>query len=392
LVGITGTNGKTTVATLLYQLYKNAGYKVGLISTIENKIDDTVIPATHTTPDAIALNRLLHEMVQRQCEYVFMEVSSHAVHQDRIAGIYFSGAVFTNISHDHLDYHKTFDEYIKAKKKFFDDLPKTAFALVNIDDRRGEVMLQNTAAKKYSYALKSFADFNFKILENNLSGLVLKYKQHDIYTQLTGSFNAYNLLAILGTAVLLGMEEQEALSRISELRHVEGRFDVVKSAQNITGIVDYAHTPDALKNVLDTINAIRGGNENLITIIGCGGNRDKTKRPDMALIAATLSTKVILTSDNPRDEEPENILKDMQAGIPPHLAKKVVCIIDRKEAIKTGVLMAQPHDIILLAGKGHEKYQEIKGKKLPFDDKEILREMLSPHPPKGADTEINKWK
>ena len=378
LVGVTGTNGKTTIATLLYQLYRKAGFNVGLISTIENKINEEIIPATHTTPNPIALNQLLDLMIQQKCDYVFMEVSSHAAHQDRIAGLNFAGAIFSNISHDHLDYHKTFDEYIKAKKIFFDQLPSSAFALVNIDDKRGEVMLQNTLAKKYTYALKSLADFNFKILENNISGLVLKYKHQDIYTHLVGNFNAYNLLAILATAILLGMDEQEALGRISELQSAEGRFDIVKSNRNnIVGIVDYAHTPDALKNVIDTVNAVRTGNESLITIIGCGGNRDKKKRPEMALIAATLSNKVILTSDNPRDEEPEQIIAEMQAGIPPHLAKKVVTILDRKEAIKTSVLLAQPNDVILLAGKGHEKYQEIKSVKYPFDDKEILNEVLN---------------
>lgn len=377
LVGVTGTNGKTTIATLLYQLYKNAGYKVGLLSTIENKINDKVIPSTHTTPNAIALNQLLNEMALQNCDYVFMEVSSHAAHQDRIAGLDFAGAIFTNISHDHLDYHKTFDEYIKAKKIFFDNLSENAFALVNIDDKRGEVMQQNTKAKKYTYALKSMADFNFKILENNLSGLVLKYKHQEVYTQLTGTFNAYNLLAILGTAILLGMDEQDALRKVSELKSAEGRFEVIKSKDNKIGIVDYAHTPDALKNVLDTINAVRTGNENLITIVGCGGNRDKAKRPEMALIAATLSTKVIFTSDNPRDEEPEAILAEMQAGVPAHLVKKVVTIVDRKEAIKTGVLLSNPNDVILLAGKGHEKYQEIKGVKTHFDDKEILNSLFN---------------
>ncbi|MEZ5036408.1 MAG: UDP-N-acetylmuramoyl-L-alanyl-D-glutamate--2,6-diaminopimelate ligase [Chitinophagales bacterium] len=378
LVGVTGTNGKTTIATLLYQLYRKAGFNVGLISTIENKINEEIISATHTTPNPIALNQLLDMMVQQNCDYVFMEVSSHAAHQDRIAGLNFAGAIFSNISHDHLDYHKTFDEYIKAKKIFFDQLPSSAFALVNIDDKRGEVMLQNTLAKRYTYALKSLADFNFKILENNLSGLVLKYKHQDIYTHQVGNFNAYNLLAILATAILLGMDEQKALGRISELQSAEGRFDIVKSNRNnIVGIVDYAHTPDALKNVIDTINTVRTGNESLITIIGCGGNRDKAKRPEMALIAATLSTKVILTSDNPRDEEPEQIIAEMQAGIPPHLTKKVVTILDRKEAIKTGVLLAQANDVILLAGKGHEKYQEVKGIKHPFDDKQILSGILN---------------
>jgi UDP-N-acetylmuramoyl-L-alanyl-D-glutamate--2,6-diaminopimelate ligase len=377
LVGVTGTNGKTTIATLLFQLYKNAGYSVGLLSTIENKINNKIIPSTHTTPNPIELNKLLAQMVEAGCEFAFMEVSSHAIHQDRIAGLKFTGAIFSNITHDHLDYHKTFDEYIKAKKKFFDELQNTAFALSNIDDKRGEVMLQNTQAKKYTYAIKSHADFHIKIIENTFSGLVLQYQNQDVYTQLTGRFNAYNLLAVLATCILLGMDSQIALQQISLLKTAEGRFELIKSKENIFGVIDYAHTPDALKNVLDTINAIRTGNENLITIIGCGGNRDKAKRPEMALIASELSNKVILTSDNPRDEEPETILAEMQKGVPPHNYNKVIKITDRKEAINHAYNMAHTNDIILLAGKGHEKYQEIKGIKYPFDDKEILNNILN---------------
>lgn len=377
LVGVTGTNGKTTTATLLFQLYKNLGYKVGLLSTIENKINDAIIPSTHTTPNAIELNRLLSEMVEHGCEYVFMEVSSHAIHQDRIEGLVFAGAIFTNITHDHLDYHETFDEYIKAKKKFFDNLQPTAFALTNIDDRRGTVMLQNTKAKTYTYAIKSIADFNLKIIENTFTGLVLQYQQFEVHTQLTGRFNAYNLLAVLSCSILLGNDVQETLKQISLLKTAEGRFEIVKSKNNIVGIVDYAHTPDALKNVLDTINAIRTGNESLITIIGCGGNRDKTKRPEMAHIASELSSKTILTSDNPRNEDPNLILDEMRVGVPPHNFNKVSIVVDREEAIAKAFNMAQPNDIILLAGKGHEKYQEINGIKYPFDDKEILNKILN---------------
>lgn len=378
LVGVTGTNGKTTVATLLYELYKNKGENVGLLSTIENKINNDIIPSTHTTPNPIELNALLEKMVDANCAYAFMEVSSHAIDQDRIAGLQFIGAAFTNISHDHLDYHKTFQDYIYAKKKFFDNLSSDAFALVNIDDKRGEVMLQNTAAKKYSYAIKTLADFRFKILENAFSGLVIQCDNIDVHTQMIGRFNAYNLLTIYAICILLGMEKQEALAAISILKGAEGRFDYqISPNQKIIGIVDYSHTPDALKNVLDTINEIRTGNENVITVVGCGGNRDAAKRPDMAHIASELSTKVILTSDNPRYENPEDILKQMQAGVPAHNYNKVMTITDRKEAIKVAVNLAQAKDIILLAGKGHEKYQEINGIKNPFDDKAILQETFN---------------
>ncbi len=376
LVGVTGTNGKTSVATLLHRIYVQKGYKSGLLSTIVNKINEEEIPSTHTTPDPIAINALLRKMVEEGCTHAFMEVSSHAADQDRIFGLKFDGAIFTNITHDHLDYHKTFQEYIYAKKKFFDQLPAAAFALTNIDDKRGEVMLQNTAAKKYSYALKNLADFRFKILENTFSGLVVQCEDKDVHLQLTGRFNAYNLLAIYATCVLLGMEKEEALSAISALKGAEGRFDSFISAGKIIGIVDYAHTPDALKNVLDTINEIRTHNEQVITIVGCGGNRDKAKRPDMGLIASELSDKIILTSDNPRNEEPDEILQEMKAGVPPYHFNKMLVLSDRKEAIKVACHLAQPNDIILLAGKGHEKYQEIKGVKYPFDDKAILQATL----------------
>ncbi len=375
LVGVTGTNGKTSVATLLHQIYVGKNHKSGLLSTIVNKINNEEIPSTHTTPDPIAVNELLQKMVDQDCEYAFMEVSSHAADQDRIYGLEFTGAIFTNITHDHLDYHKTFQEYIYAKKKFFDQLPASAFALTNIDDKRGEVMLQNTDAKKYSYAVKSLADFRFKILENSFNGLIVQCDDVDIHLQMIGRFNAYNLLAIYATCILLGMEKQEALIAISILKGAEGRFDCVTSSQQkIIGIIDYAHTPDALKNVLDTINEIRTHNEQVITVVGCGGNRDKAKRPDMAHIASELSNKIILTSDNPRNEVPEEIINDMKAGVPAHNYNKVMSITDRREAIRVACNLANSRDIILLAGKGHEKYQEINGIKYPFDDKAILQE------------------
>lgn len=377
LVGITGTNGKTSIVTLLHQIYVQQNQKVGLLSTIVNKIGNQEIPSTHTTPDPIAINALLHQMVESGCTHAFMEVSSHAADQDRIFGLEFAGAVFTNITHDHLDYHKTFQEYIYAKKKFFDNLPNTAFALTNIDDKRGEVMLQNTAAKKYSYAVKSLADFKFKILENTFNGLVVQCNDVEVHLQMTGRFNAYNLLAIYATCTLLGMPSEIALSAISTLKGAEGRFDVLKTPHKIIGIVDYAHTPDALKNVLDTINEIRTHNEQVITIIGCGGNRDKAKRPDMALIASELSDKVILTSDNPRNEKAEDIIQEMKVGVPPHNFNKVMSITDRREAIRVACNLANSKDIILLAGKGHEKYQEIDGVKYDFDDKKILEETLN---------------
>ena len=374
LVGVTGTNGKTTTATLLHDLYTNLGFKAGLLSTVVNKIGSEEIASTHTTPDAIQLNGLLRYMIAEGCEYCFMEVSSHAIHQHRIAGVDFTGAVFTNITHDHLDYHKTFDEYIKAKKKFFDDLNENAFALVNKDDKNGEVMVQNTKAQKLTYALKSMADFTCKVVENDFSGMLLNIDGNEVWTKLIGKFNAYNLLAIYSTAVLLGQEKLTVLTAISNLISVDGRFQYVKSTNNVAGIVDYAHTPDALKNVLKTINDIRTGNEQLITLVGCGGDRDKEKRPIMAKIACELSDKIILTSDNPRTEDPEAIIKDMRQGVDGIHFKKVLAITNREEAIRTACSLAQSGDVILIAGKGHEKYQEINGEKLPFDDLQLLKE------------------
>lgn len=376
LVGVTGTNGKTTTVTLLFNLFRTLGYNVGLLSTVQNKINNTVIPATHTTPDALSLNELLSVMVEQGCEYAFMEVSSHAVVQNRIAGIQFTGAIFTNITHDHLDYHKTFDEYIKAKKKFFDTLPEEAFAITNKDDKNGMVMLQNTKAHKYSYSIKNVADYKCKIIENHLNGLLLNINNHEVWVKLIGTFNAYNVLAVFAAAHLLKQDVINILTTLSNLNSVEGRFQYVKSETGIIGIVDYAHTPDALKNVLETIKDIRTGNENVITLVGCGGDRDAAKRPIMADIACQYSNKVILTSDNPRTEDPEEILNQMQAGVQATDFKKTLRISDRREAIKTACTLAQKGDIILIAGKGHEKYQEIKGVKHPFDDLEILKETI----------------
>lgn len=377
LVGITGTNGKTTTVTLLHQLFMQLGHKTGLLSTIENKIENRVLPATHTTPDAIQLQKILSEMVDEGCTHAFMEVSSHAIDQHRIAGLRFAGGIFSNITHDHLDYHKTFDAYLKAKKTFFDELPKTAFALSNTDDRNGEVMMQNTVAKKYTYALKSMADFRCKILENAFTGLHLLVNQSDVYCRLVGSFNAYNFLAIYTTAVLLGEDAQRVLAIMSNLQSAEGRFDTIKSGNGIAAIVDYAHTPDALDNVLSTIADIRNGNETLITVVGCGGDRDKTKRPIMAKIACKMSDKVILTSDNPRSEDPQSILDQMNKGVDPQDKSKVLTILNREEAIRAACMLAHPGDIILVAGKGHEKYQEINGVRHHFDDKEILKSILT---------------
>jgi UDP-N-acetylmuramoyl-L-alanyl-D-glutamate--2,6-diaminopimelate ligase len=376
LVGVTGTNGKTTTGSLLFNLFKSLGYSVGLLSTVQNKINSTIIPSTHTTPDALALNELLSEMVVQGCEYVFMEVSSHSVVQNRVAGIHFTGAIFTNITHDHLDYHKTFDEYIKAKKGFFDMLPSTAFALINRDDKNGLVMLQNTRAQKHTYGLKTVADFKCRIIENHLNGLLLNIDNHEVWVKLIGTFNAYNVLAVYAAAVLLKQDTTNVLTALSNLNSVEGRFQYIRSPKGVIGIVDYAHTPDALKNVLETIQDIRGGNEQIITLVGCGGNRDAAKRPVMAAIACEYSTKVILTSDNPRNEDPEEILNQMQKGIMPADVKKVLRITDRKEAIKAACSMGNKGDIILIAGKGHEKYQEIKGVKHDFDDLEILKETI----------------
>ncbi|WP_304068140.1 UDP-N-acetylmuramoyl-L-alanyl-D-glutamate--2,6-diaminopimelate ligase [Pedobacter glucosidilyticus] len=377
LVGVTGTNGKTTVCTLLYQLFRDLGYKVGLISTVENKINDAIIPSTHTTPDQVSLQSLINQMIDAGCDYCFMEVSSHAVAQHRIEGLNFAGAVFTNITHDHLDFHLTFDNYLKAKKAFFDGLSKPAFALTNIDDKNGEVMLQNTKAYKKSYALKTLADFKAKVIENQFSGLHLDIDGHEVYMKMVGSFNAYNLLAVYATAMLLEQDKIKVLTILSRLSGAEGRFDYIMAPNKVVGIVDYAHTPDALRNVLSTIDNIRNGNESIITIIGCGGDRDKTKRPVMAQTACDWSHKVILTSDNPRSENPEDIIKDMQAGVTPVNQRKVLTILDRREAIKTACHLAQPGDIILLAGKGHEKYQEIKGVRTDFDDKKILLDQFN---------------
>ncbi|MGZ3866694.1 MAG: UDP-N-acetylmuramoyl-L-alanyl-D-glutamate--2,6-diaminopimelate ligase [Bacteroidia bacterium] len=374
LIGVTGTNGKTTTVTLLYNLFKSLGYTVGLLSTVKNKIQNEEIPATHTTPDAISLNELLCQMVEKGCQYAFMEVSSHAVVQHRVTGIQFAGGAFTNITHDHLDYHKTFDEYIKAKKGFFDMLPEDAFALTNKDDANGMVMLQNTKAHRVSYAIKSPADHKCRIIENHLNGLLLNIDNKEVWVKLIGTFNAYNVLAVYTVAVLLKQDPTNVLTALSTLNSVEGRFQYIKSENGIIGIVDYAHTPDALKNVLETIKGIRTGNEQVITLCGCGGDRDSAKRPVMAQIACKYSTKVILTSDNPRSEDPEEILNQMQKGIDPVDAKKTLRITDRKEAIKTACSLAKQGDIILVAGKGHEKYQEIKGVKHPFDDFEILKE------------------
>lgn len=377
LVGITGTNGKTTIASLLYQLYKKAGFKVGLLSTVKILVDDIEYKATHTTPDSITINHYLKEMVEAGVEYCFMEVSSHGIHQKRTEALHFVGGVFTNLSHDHLDYHPTFAEYRDVKKSFFDNLPKTAFALSNIDDKNGPVMLQNTSAKKLTYALKSYADYKAQILENQLSGLLLKINGNEVWVKLIGTFNAYNLLAIYGTAVELGMESLEVLRLLSDLESVSGRFQFMVSSSNITAIVDYAHTPDALENVLKTINDIRTKNEQLITVVGCGGNRDKAKRPIMAGIATEMSDKVILTSDNPRNEDPEVIIHEMEKGIAPQNFKKYLSITDRKQAIKTACQLAQPNDIILIAGKGHETYQEIQGVRHDFDDMKTVTELLN---------------
>ena len=372
LVGVTGTNGKTTIATLLYRLFTGAGYHCGLLSTIENIIGRDVVASTHTTPDPIELNTLLQRMVDKGCEYAFMEVSSHSVAQERIAGLYFAGGIFTNLTHDHLDYHKTMANYRNAKKKFFDGLPQSAFALTNLDDKNGAFMLQNTKAKKLSYALKHDADFKGIVMESHFDGMLLKVNGTEVFTQLVGGFNASNLLAIYGAALSLGFNKDELLVEISKLHGANGRFDMVHSAQGIVGIVDYAHTPDALENVLVTINEVRHHKETLITIVGCGGNRDTTKRPEMAAVAVKLSDKVILTSDNPRNEDPDEIIRQMKAGIAEEDKHKVLSITNRGEAIRTAVALAKPGDIILLAGKGHENYQEINGVKNHFDDKEAL--------------------
>ncbi len=377
LVGITGTNGKTTIASLLYQLFKKAGYRTGLISTVKIMVDDTEYKATHTTPDPLTINKYLAEMTSIGAEYCFMEVSSHGIHQKRTEALQFAGGVFTNLSHDHLDYHADFAEYRDVKKSFFDQLPVSSFALTNIDDKNGIVMLQNTRARKLTYALKTYADYKAQILESQLSGLLLKINESEVWTRLIGTFNAYNLLAIYATAVELGLEKIEVLRLISELESVSGRFQYIISDKKVTAIVDYAHTPDALDNVLKTINDIRTKNEQLITVIGCGGDRDKAKRPIMANIASTLSDKLILTSDNPRSEDPDDIISDMENGVEPQNHKKTIAIPDRRQAIKLACQLAKPDDIILIAGKGHETYQEIKGVRYDFDDMETVKEILS---------------
>ncbi|GGI56703.1 UDP-N-acetylmuramoyl-L-alanyl-D-glutamate--2,6-diaminopimelate ligase [Winogradskyella haliclonae] len=377
LVGTTGTNGKTTVSSLLYQLFKKAGYKVGLLSTVKVMVNDTEYKATHTTPDSLTINKYLQLMNNEGVEFCFMEVSSHGIHQSRTEGLFFTGGIFTNLSHDHLDYHNSFAEYRDVKKAFFDDLPKTAFCLVNTDDKNGVIMMQNTNAKKYTYALKTYADYKAQILENQFGGLLLKLNENEVWTKLIGNFNAYNLLAIYATSELLGLDKEESLRYISELESVSGRFEYFVSEEKITAIVDYAHTPDALKNVLETINTIRTKNEELITVVGCGGDRDAAKRPKMGHIASALSTKVIFTSDNPRTENPQSIIDDIEAGVEAQNFKKVISILDRKQAIKTACQMAQPNDIILIAGKGHETYQEVNGERTDFDDYKIVGELLN---------------
>lgn len=377
LVGVTGTNGKTTCATLLFELFRALGYNAGLLSTVENKINEVVLETTHTTPDAITINRLMSQMLAKGCTHCFMEVSSHAIVQKRIAGLNFSGAFFTNLSHEHLDYHKTFDEYIKAKKLLFDGLDKSAFALTNADDKRGMVMLQNTKAAKFKYALKSISDFKAKVISNTIQGLELDMNGHNVWFKLIGDFNAYNLTAVFAVASIMGEDEYEVLQHLSNLNPAPGRFEQVITETGITAIVDYSHTPDALENVLGTIREFRTGNEKVITVVGCGGNRDKDKRPIMAKIACELSDKVILTSDNPRDELPMSIIEDMQVGVSPSNYRKTLVVADRKEAIKTAASLAEARDIILVAGKGHETYQEIKGERFPFDDRAILNQMLN---------------
>jgi UDP-N-acetylmuramoyl-L-alanyl-D-glutamate--2,6-diaminopimelate ligase len=377
LVGVTGTNGKTTIATLLYKLFTRLGYDCGLISTVENMVGKTMIPATHTTPDAVSLNSLLKQMLTAGCEYAFMETSSHALHQKRTAGLQYAGGIFSNITHDHLDYHGTFDEYIRVKKSFFDSLSSSAFAISNADDKRGAVMVQNTSARKYFYSLKTLADFKGKVLDNSLSGLLMTINDIEVHFRLIGEFNAYNLLAVYATAICLGQEKQQVLTALSELTGAEGRFDYsISENEKIMAIVDYAHTPDALLNVLSAIKKLKKGYEQVITVVGCGGDRDKTKRPLMAEVACEYSDKVIFTSDNPRSEDPAQIIKDMEEGLLPAHKRKYISIVDRKEAIKTAISMAKKEDIILIAGKGHEKYQEIKGVKNHFDDKEIVKEVF----------------
>jgi UDP-N-acetylmuramoyl-L-alanyl-D-glutamate--2,6-diaminopimelate ligase len=377
LFGVTGTNGKTTTATLLYLMVRRLGFRSGLLSTVRNYIDDLAIEATHTTPDAVQINKLLNDMVNAGCEYCFMEVSSHAIDQERVSGLHFAGGLFTNITHDHLDYHKTFAEYIKAKKKFFDELPAGSFALVNADDKNAGVMIQNTKARTQTFALQSVADFKVKIIESHFDGSMLSFDNRDVWTFYVGRFNAYNLLGVFATLYLLGFDKDEVLTALSEMKPVEGRFESYRSPNGITAIVDYAHTPDALLNVLNAINQIRNDDQHVITVVGAGGDRDKTKRPEMANIAVLNSNKVILTSDNPRSENPVTIIEEMKTGVDVVNMKSVLAITDRKEAIRTACLLAKPGDVILIAGKGHETYQEIMGVKHHFDDREIINQLFN---------------
>ncbi len=378
LIGITGTNGKTTTATLLFDLFTSMGYKVGLLSTVANRIAEETIPSTHTTPDAVGLNALLSQMVEAGCDYAFMEVSSHAIHQRRIAGITFAGGVFTNLTHDHLDYHGTFRDYIYAKKQFFDDLPKAAFALTNIDDKQGEVMVQNTKAKIAKYSLRRLTDYKARIIDNSLTGLHLELNEVEFFSRLIGGFNAYNLLAVYATADLLGMDEMEILTKMSDLQSAEGRFEyLIHPTTFVYAIVDYAHTPDALEKVLSTLKKLRRSKEQILTVVGCGGDRDKRKRPIMAKVAVQYSDQVILTSDNPRSEDPDTIIQEMEEGIPSEDKNKVLSITNRAQAIRTACKLARPGDFVLVAGKGHEKYQEIKGVKYPFDDQQIIKEIFA---------------
>ncbi|MEP6612439.1 MAG: UDP-N-acetylmuramoyl-L-alanyl-D-glutamate--2,6-diaminopimelate ligase [Mucilaginibacter sp.] len=372
LAGVTGTNGKTTIATLLYKLFRDMGYKCGLLSTVENQINGEVITATHTTPDPVVLNALLAEMVEKGCDYCFMEVSSHAIAQHRITALNFTGAIFSNLTHDHLDYHKTFEKYLKAKKMFFDELPANAFALTNIDDKNGNVMLQNTKAHKKTYGLKNMADYKARILENQFEGLHLQIDGEEVWFKMVGTFNAYNLLAVYSAAMLLEQDKTKILTSLSKLNGARGRFDYIIAPNKIIGIVDYAHSPDAIQNILSTVHDIRKNNEKVITVIGCGGDRDKTKRPVMAKAACEWSDRVILTSDNPRSEDPGQIIKDMEEGVDPAFKRYTLSIVDRREAIKTACMLARPGDIVVVAGKGHEKYQEVKGERSHFDDMEEL--------------------
>ncbi len=377
LVGVTGTNGKTTTATLLYDVFRKLGYKAGLLSTVANYIDGEVLPATHTTPDPLTLNHLLNQMVEKGCEYAFMEASSHAIHQRRVSGLTFSGGIFTNLTQDHLDYHGTMEEYLKAKKKFFDDLPSSAFALTNGDDKNGAVMLQNTKAKKYSYSVRGLADFKARIIEKHFDGTAVEFDGREVQLQFVGVFNVYNLLAVYAAATLLSQKPEEVLVVLSTLKPVAGRFETIRSPQGFTAIVDYAHTPDALTNVLEAIHEVLDGNGRVITVVGCGGNRDKTKRPIMAREAVRLSDQAILTSDNPRYEEPQAIINDMADGLNSEQMKKTLLIVEREQAIKTACMIAKEGDVVLIAGKGHEDYQDVKGVKYHFDDREVVRNIFN---------------